>query len=169
MVGYKIKQRIVTTTTRFLVLVQESAQLLKPVVIYGSFKPQGSDKWKDAIAPPKVFVNPTGPGSGYAIQTFGPGVSLGGLLSLLSKSNKEKAKVKAVRSEYANTEIYRTIINSSDVKEYFQNTFSLSENDYHRKVGLFNMQYPEAAHLKSKDEIINMLVVFFATKEKSKE
>lgn len=165
MVGYKMKKRIVITTAPLVILLSEKIQMLRPVTIYGSFKPQGSEKWDNAIVMPKAFRNPAGPGSGYAVETFGPGYVFQGVFSRFSKGEKEKRKLKKEKNEHVATKIYRNTITSPEVKEYFQKTFSLSEIDYSKKIERFNAQYPEAAYSTSKDEIVKMLVIFFAMKE----
>ena len=165
MVGYMPKKRVVANRTKLTVLLRESFQLLKPLTVYGSFKPQGYDSWKGAVVMPKSFRNPAGPGSGYAVETFGPGYVFSGPFSRFSKSEKEKRKLKTLKHELSDTDVYRSTITSPEVKEYFQKTFSLSETEYSKKIERFNLRYPEAAFLTSKEEIMKMLVGFFAIKE----
>lgn len=165
-VGYVPKSRLITGHRDDMIFIlQENPQLLKTVTIYGSFKPQGQSEWKNGIVLPKTFRNPAGPGSGYGVETFGPGVSLSGVFSRFSKSEKEKRKLKSDREETNATQTYRNTITSPEVKTFFMETFSLTETEYSKKIEQFNIIYPEAAYLSTKDEIIKMLVNFFAEKK----
>ena len=164
MVGYLSKDRVIFNDQDILVLLKENAQLLKPVTVYGSFQPQGKSEWGKAIVLPKTFRNPAGPGSGYAIETFGPGIVLGGALSRFTKSEREKRKVKKEREQNKATETYLNTITSPEVKEFFMKTFSLTETEYSKRIEQFNLANPQVAYLTNKDEIMIMLVNFFAEK-----
>ena len=147
-----------------IVFLREFALTLKPVTIYGSFNPNGSEQWTSVIEMPRVFKNPAGPGSGYVVETFGPGVSLGGLLSKFSKSEKEKRKVATVRDKAKQSETYLSVIVDEDTKSFFQKTFDMSETEYNKFISSFNQAHPEAVYLESKDEIMKLMVIFKATK-----
>jgi len=164
-VGYMPKQRVITDHDDILVLLNENPQLLKPITVYGSFKPQGQSQWAKAITLPKMFRNPAGPGSGYAIETFGPGIVLNGVFSMFSKSEKEKKKLKRDREDLSATQLYRNTITDPEVKTFIMKTFSLTETEYNKKIEQFNKTWPEASHVKTKDEIMTMLVNFFAQKK----
>lgn len=163
--GYSRKKRVVGThELAMMVFLREFALTLKPVTIYGSFKPQGSDQWKSVIEMPRTFRNPAGPGSGYAVETFGPGVSISGLLSRMSKSEKEKKKLNTIREKAKQSETYLGVIVSEETKRFFQKTFSMTEPEYDKFIESFNKVHPEAVYLQSKEEIMNLMVVFIATK-----
>jgi hypothetical protein len=164
MVGYLPKNRVIFDDQDILILLNENAQLLKPVTVYGNFKPQGQSQWGKSIVLPKTFRNPAGPGSGYAVETFGPGVVLSGVLSRFTKSEKEKRKLKKDREESKATETYLNTITSPEVKDFFMKTFSLTETEYSKRIERFNLAYPQVAYLTNKDEIMKMLVNFFAEK-----
>jgi hypothetical protein len=57
-------------------------------------------------------------------------------------------------------------MSSEKVKADLINLFSLTEEHYFKKIESFNLQHPDAAYLKNRDEIINLLIGFFALKEK---
>jgi hypothetical protein len=163
--GYSRKHRVVGSNAfAMIVFLREFALTLKPVTIYGSFSPSGSEQWTSVIEMPRVFKNPAGPGSGYVVETFGPGVSLGGLLSKFSKSEKEKRKVATVREKAKQSETYLSVIVSDETKNFFQQTFNMSETEYDKFVASFNQAHPEAVYIESKDEIMKLMVVFKATK-----
>lgn len=163
--GYSRKKRVVgTNELAMIVFLREFAFNLKPVTIYGSFKPQGSDKWTSVIEMPRTFRNPAGPGSGYAVETFGPGVSIGGLLSRMSKSEKERKKLNTIREKAKQSEVYLDVIVSEETKSFFQKTFSMTESEYDKFIESFNKIHPEAVYLQNKEDIMNLMVVFIATK-----
>lgn len=164
MVGYLPKDRVIFNDQDILILLNENVQLLKPIVVYGNFKPQGQSQWIKGVVLPKTFRNPAGPGSGYGIETFGPGIVLGGGFSRFSKSEKEKRKLKKERETNKATETYLNTITSPEVKEFFMKTFSLTETEFSKKIERFNLANPQVAYLTNKDEIMQMLVNFFAQK-----
>jgi hypothetical protein len=162
--GYSRKTRIVRSSEQAMIIfLREFALTLNPVTIYGSYTPQGADRWKSVIEVPKTFRNPAGPGSGYLIETFGPGLSLGGLLSSVFKSEKEKKKLKTVREKAKQSETFLSVIVSDDTKSYFQKTFAMTESDYNRFIESFNQAHPEAVYIESKEEIMKLMVMFAAT------
>ena len=166
MLGYSRKRKVLrigeNTTIIFL---REFALTLQSVTIYGSYKPQGADQWKSVIEMPKVFRNPAGPGSGYLVETFGPGVSISGLLSRMTKSEKEKRKVKTVREKAKHSETFLSVIVSEETKEYFQKTFSLTTEEYNKFIESFNQAHPEAVYIERKEDIMNLMVSFMAMKK----
>jgi hypothetical protein len=164
MVGYSPKTRVVESNPlSMVVFLSEATFTLKSVTVYGTYKPQGSDQWKMAIEMPRVFINPAAPGSGYNVQTFGPGISLTGLLSRSSRSEKEKRKVAAIREKTRKSEVYTEMIMSEETKSFFRKTFSMSDADYNIFVERFNRAHPEAAYLDTKEEIKTLMVVFKAS------
>jgi hypothetical protein len=166
MVGYFPKLRIVySDKTSMIVLLRENAQMLKPVVVYGSFQPNGSKLWKNSVSQPKIFRNPAGPGSGYMVETFGPGVNIGGALSYFTKGAVEKRKIKKERERNAATETYRNVITSQETKDFFMKTFAITEDEYSKRIEGFNKSFPDVVYITNKDEIIAMLVNFFAQKK----
>jgi CarboxypepD_reg-like domain len=164
MVGYYPKKRTVEEDMRsMVVLLSESTLTLSPITVYGAFKPQGFDQWKTTMEMPRVFTNPAGPGSGYNVQTFGAGISLTGLMSRFSKSEKEKRKVAVMREKNRKSEAYNDLVTSEEVKSFFQATFAMSEEEYESFVRRFNAVHPEAAQLQDKEEIKNLMVAFKAS------
>lgn len=162
--GYSRKTRIVRSNEQAMIIfLREFALTLKAVTIYGSFTPHGADKWKSVIEMPKTFRNPAGPGSGYVVETFGPGVTLGGLITSMFKSEKEKKKLQTVREKAKQSETYLSVIVSEETKSYFQTTFSMTEADYNKFIESFNKAHPEAVYVESREEIMNLMVMFAAT------
>ncbi|MEO8471574.1 MAG: carboxypeptidase-like regulatory domain-containing protein [Chryseolinea sp.] len=163
--GYTKRTRtVVANELAMIVFLREFAFTLQPVTVYGGFNPHGADKWKNAFSKPSAFKNPAGPNSNYLVQTFGPGVSISGLVTRFSKSEKEKKKVKTMRETAQRTAVYSDVITSEETKYFFQNTFSMSDVEYDKFVESFNRSHPEASKIESKDEIIKMMVIHKATK-----
>ena len=165
--GYSRKTRVVRGNEQaMIVFLREFTLTLSPVTIYSSFKPHGSDQWSSAIQKQPFIHNPAGPGSGYVVETFGPGVTLGGLITKMFKSEKEKKKLNTIREKAKQSETYLSVIVSEDTKRYFQQTFSMSETEYNAFIELFNLAHPEAVYIESRDEIMNRMVAFLATRKK---
>ncbi|MEJ7644833.1 MAG: carboxypeptidase-like regulatory domain-containing protein [Chryseolinea sp.] len=166
MLGYSQKTRIIRPhELTVIVFLREFALTLNPVTIYGSFKPQGSERWQSVIKVPKIFRNPAGPGSGYVMETFGLGVVITGLLSKMLNVEKEKKKLNAMRERSKQSTTYMTMIVSDETKAFFQNTFSMSEVEYEKFIESFNKAHPEAVYFQSRDDILNLMVAHLATKE----
>ena len=165
--GYSKKYRIADSDEPvMIVFLREIGFSLKPITVYGSFKPQGSDYWKKSVEKPRTFQNFAGPGSGHVVETVGVGVSVGGLISHFSKGEKEKRKLKTDREKAKQSETFLSVIVSEDTKAFFQKTFSLSESDYSKFIEAFNIAHPEAVYMERKEDIINLMVGFMATRKK---
>ncbi|MBY0436044.1 MAG: hypothetical protein K2U26_18285, partial [Cyclobacteriaceae bacterium] len=99
------------------------------------------------------------------IQTFGPGVVMSGVFSQFSKSEKEKKKLKKVEEAQLRTKTFREVMHSDETKEYLRELFHLTEEEYYKKIEAFNLANREVPNLASKEEILNVLVRFFALKD----
>jgi len=164
--GFKKKVKIhFKNEISLTVLLGESAQMLKAFTFIDNFKPQGKDQWKDAIYLNKTFVNTVGTDPN-AIQTFGVGARISGPISRFSKYEKDKVKYKKELDDMAATQTYREVMVSDEVKQDLMKLFALSEPEYYKKIEKFNIGHPRAQYIKDRKEIINMLVQFFAVKEK---
>lgn len=162
--GYSRKIKVIREgDTALMIFLREFALTLSPVTVYGSYKPQGSDQWRSVIEIPGLIRNPAGPGSGYVVETFGPGVSIGGLITKMFKSEKEKRRLNTVREKARQSETYLSVVMSEETKRYFQETFSMSEDDYNKFIESFNIRHPEAAFIQSRDDIMKLMVAFAAT------
>ena len=138
----------------------ENVRMLKDIIVYDKIIIPGIDEWKKDLKPVKLikFENTTMTKPEYGIMpTFGPGVTFG-------FGGKDKTKKK--RDELVKTEVYRSTINSPEVKKQLMDLYSISEETYYRKLEAFNKENPDAAHLTSRQEIISMLIQFFALKER---
>jgi hypothetical protein len=166
LLGYASKKKIVwhgnTSVTIFL---KEAPYTLNAVTVYGRFQPQGAEQWNKAMPKRSMFKNPAGPSSGALVETFGPGIVIGGLLSKLTKSEKEKKKVKKERENNTATATYREVITAQETKDYFMTTFSITEDEYNKFIERFNIAHPEAQHVTNKEDIMSLLVIFYAEKK----
>jgi hypothetical protein len=167
LLGYSSKKKIVWRGNRVInIFLKEAPFTLEPVIVYGKFQPQGAEQWKKAATVKQsMFKNPAGPSSGALVETFGPGIVIGGLLSKLTKSEKEKKKLKREREDNASTATYREVITSQDTKDYFMTTFSITEEEYNKFIERFNLAHPEAARVSNRDDIMSLLVIFYAEKK----
>jgi hypothetical protein len=167
LVGYNTARLIpLKSEKNFSVILTEATTVLNNVTIYGNYKPQGKDDWSKYIRLPGKFENQTMKAPDQMVQTFGPGTTLSGLLSYFSSDEKEKRKMKKATDYLVATGVYREVMSSEKVKTDLMEMFSLSEEQYFKKIEAFNIQNPDASRLKNRDEIINMLIQFFALKEK---
>jgi hypothetical protein len=167
LLGYASKKKIIWSgNTSMTLFLREAPYTLNTVTVYGKFKPQGLDQWnKAATVKQSIFKNPAGPGSGAMVETFGPGIVIGGLLSKLTKSEKEKKKLKKERENNISTATYREVITAQETKDYFMTTFSITEDEYNKFIERFNMAHPEAAQIPNKEDIMSLLVIFYAERK----
>jgi hypothetical protein len=166
-VGYKNKSLIhFRDEMNLSVPMKDSPWLLKSITIFGNFKPQGKAKWKDFIKLPNMLENPTGKDQYGMIQTIGVGATISGPISYFTKYERNRRKLVRVKEDLVATVNYREVVNSEKVKADLIELFQITEEAYFKKLESFNVNYPEAAYLKTKQEIIDMLVAFFALKEK---
>ena len=157
--GYNPYLHITDQEEVIKVKLAENVHMLKAITIYDRIILPGSDRWKSTLQPSKPFkfenatMNNPPPG---IMPTFGPGV-------IFSFGGKDKTKEK--REDLVKTEVYRSTINSPEVKKELMHLFSISEETFYRKLEAFNKENPEVAYLTKRDEIISMLIQFFALKE----
>jgi hypothetical protein len=165
--GYRKKFKVhFKNEISLTVLLGESVHLLKSVTFIDNYKPQGSENWKDAVQFYKSpFKNPVGTDPN-AVQTFGVGGSISGALSYFSKSEKDRRKYQKVVEDQNATATYREVLASDEVKQDLMKMYSFTEAEYYKKIEKFNIQYPQAAYIKDRNEVINRLIQFFAIKEK---
>lgn len=164
LLGYKTKEHVALSfRTPLMISLKETAYMLKSVTVYSNFKATGSDQWKNAVRSNNPFDNPTLRPSG-GMQTFGVGGTVSGPFSYFSKAEKEKRKLKKMKSELAGTKVYRNALESPELKEYLKKLFSLTDEEYNKKIEQFNREFPDAARSKSEQEVKDLLVYFFSIK-----
>ncbi len=158
--GYNTFLHIVVDDVKFIRIdLVENARMLKNVTVYDKINIPGLDDWKKDLKPPrrvkfenKTLTDPT-PG---IIPTFGPGITI-------PFGGKDKTKKK--RDDIAKTSVYRTTVNSPEVKKQLMELFALSEETFYRKIEAFNKENPAVAYLTNREEIINQLIHFFALRD----
>lgn len=126
----------------------ENAFLLKEATIYGSYKPHGSEKWSGSMKQPKQVTF-------KATSSLEPGV----IIRFGGKGKNKNA------GEVRKTLVYDSTVTSEKVKKHLMGLYSISEATYFRKLEEFNKKNSDAAFLTNQDEIISMLIHFFALKE----
>lgn len=139
-----------------VITMKEIPRLLNNITIYDKLTIPGLDDWKkDAKFDHKIeFRNPHQNPSQSTIPTFGPGIVIG-----------FGGKSKNSRDETERSRVYRQTINSPEVKQKLMDLYSISEETYNRKLEAFNKATPDAAYLTSREEIVSMLIQFFALKD----
>jgi hypothetical protein len=141
----------------FKVYLAEDAKMLKEVTVYDDYQVAGMEESKKNLptdARVKLQQQSVEPPIN-SVATFGPTVTIG-----LGGKDKQQEK----RDEFSKTEVYRSVVNSPDVKKQLMELYKISEDTFYQKLEKFNKANPDAAYLTNKDEIINMLVQFFAIK-----
>lgn len=163
--GYKTTALIrLRSESNMQVLMSESSTLLKAVTFFGNYKPVGKARWREYIILPSFYQNPTMKDSVGMIQTFGPGVIIPGALSYFTRYERNRRKLKRVLADDAATAVYREVITSEKVKQDITKMFLINDETYFSKIEKFNLTYPDAEYMKDRQEIINMLIQFFALK-----
>lgn len=161
--GYQTKSLVALNSGTVRVVLREIPKLLDGITIYGRYKPQGYEQWKTAIDLPR-FQNPGARPTNDYMQTVGPGVAIGVEFDYFSKEKREKRKLARIQEELDKTRVFRAVIEDPETKRYLINLFKISEAEYAAKLADFNQQMPEAQHAKSKAEVVDLLVGFFAMK-----
>jgi hypothetical protein len=161
--GYERKSILARNNGQIKVLLKEVPKLLESVTIYGSYKPQGSEQWKMAVELP-YFQNPGARTTNDYMQTIGVGASIGVEFDYFSKEKREKRKLARVQEELDKTRVFREVVENPETKRYLINLFKLTDTEYHQKLAAFNQQMSEAQQAKTKKEVLDLLVSFFALK-----
>jgi hypothetical protein len=140
------------------IILAEDARMLKDVTIYNDLNVEGIDDWKKdlpANTQVKLKNQPLEPDPN-SVATFGPGITIG-------LGSKDKTKPK--RDELSKTEVYRKTISSPEVKKQLMDLYGITEATYLKKLERFNISNPEAMYLTSQEEIVNLMIQFFALKD----
>lgn len=149
------------------VLLKEESTTLDTLLVYGSMDlkiPQlhertifeGLYKYEKE----RVFSE-----NRYLPRHSGLGFSTTAPWYYLSKDYKTKRKLNRYREQNQSTAIYRKLIESDSLKLELCAMFKITESDFYKKLEVFAKKYPEAAFLKSENEIMELLIQSFATKE----
>lgn len=157
--GYKpVLLKITKANDRLRIMLAEDTRLLKDVTVYGDYEIKGIDDWKKDLPPntqiqlKKQTLEP--PPNEVAV--FGPGITIG-------LGGKDKTKNK--RDELSRTETYRKTISDPETKKQLISLYNLTEEQYNKKLERFNEENPDVFYLTSAQEIITMMIQFFALKD----
>jgi hypothetical protein len=166
--GYKpVKIAPTLTSWDLNVMMPETIHVLDQVIVYDKYIIHGHEQIQKTIREGaeienSAFKNQTSsPTATNLIQTFGPGVVLNGVLSKLLGTDHEQRKLSANKAELMRTQVYYEVVQSSQVKAYLMSLLSLSEDDYIKDLERFKVDYPTAVYLKSREEIIRLMVESF--------
>jgi CarboxypepD_reg-like domain len=157
--GYKpVLFKVSKADDRVRIMLAEDTRLLKDVTVYGDYVIKGIDDWKKDLPPNtqiKVKNQPLEPAPNE-VATFGPGITIG-------FGGKDKTKNK--RDELGRTETYRKTISDPETKKKLIELFKITEEEYNKKLERFNEENPDVFYLTSSEEIVTLLIQFFAMKE----
>ena len=157
-IGYKTATKsVMTEDLHLVILLTEFTTQLNSVTIFGSYKPQGYSQWFENTKP-RRFQNPN------ALENFG--FAIPGPISYFTKYERERRKLRKLKTDHLATAVFRSVIASEEVKAHFMKLFELTEEQYFLKIEAFNVEFPEAQYIKEKDDIVDLLTYFFARKEK---
>jgi hypothetical protein len=154
------------------IFMAEMARVLDEVVIHDQYKIHSSDEMqkslkedaKQSSSPLNNFtMDPQN--QNRMVQTFGPSVTLTAPWDKWTKDAREAKELNAVVAEQERTAIYQQFIHSMVVEQFFMETFKLDEESYLDKKEGFIVSNPDARYLKSRQDIIDLMVAYFATKK----
>jgi CarboxypepD_reg-like domain len=171
--GYKpVKIAPDITSWDMNVLMPETIHVLDQVIVYDKYIIHGHEQIQKSLREnaefdSSPFKNQTAaPVETNLIQTFGAGLVLNGVLSKLLGTDREQRKVSANKAELIRTQVYYEVVQSNQVKQYLMGIFNLSEDDYIKDLERFKVDYPTAVYLKSREEIIRLMVESFTRSKK---
>lgn len=157
--GYKpFLRRVTKSEDPMRILLAEDSRMLKDLTVYGDYDIAGVDAWKKDL-PPNTQVqvlNKTLEPPPNEVAVFGPGIKIG-------LGGKDKTQNK--RDERSRTETYRKTISDPETKKKLMDLYNLTESQYNKKLERFNEENPDAFYLTSSEEIVTMMIQFFALKD----
>lgn len=170
--GYKpVKVAPEATVWDMNVLLPETVHVLDQVVIYDKYVIHGHEEIQKSLKEnaktgASQLNNQTAVVSGNSnlIQTFGAGLVINGALSKLFGADHELAKVSANKAEMLRTQVYYEVMHSMQVRQYMINLLNLSEDQYFKLLEKFKVDYPTAIYIRSREEIIRLMVESFTRK-----
>ncbi|MCC6833512.1 MAG: carboxypeptidase-like regulatory domain-containing protein [Cytophagales bacterium] len=157
--GYKpFLFKVIRPENLIRIMLAEDTRLLKDITVYGDYTISGIEDWKkDLPANTQIQVKKqtleTRPNE---VATFGPGITIG-------LGGKDKTKNR--RDELSRTEIYRKTISDPETKKKLIELYNITEEQYNKKLERFNEENPDVFYLTSSEEIITMMIQFFALKK----
>ncbi len=164
MVGFFPKRyRVGEIKERFVIYMTEEIKTLQPVVIDanvlipGLQQMKGESAWRNLTQDPR-FINTPG---FQGLQTFGPGVVMGGPISRFSKYYKERKKLVQIKLENENAKGYAELVNDVAVKGEIMKVYGITEAEYYNGLAQFNEKNKDIIYKLRPDELTSLLVIFF--------
>lgn len=157
--GYKpFLFKVIRPENLIRIMLAEDTRLLKDITVYGDYTISGIEDWKkDLPANTQIQVKKqTLEARPNEVATFGPGITIG-------LGGKDKTKNR--RDELSRTEIYRKTISDPETKKKLIELYNITEEQYNKKLERFNEENPDVFYLTSSEEIITMMIQFFALKK----
>ncbi len=151
------------------IFLQEMSRMLDEVIISDRYKFQGHDEMEKSLdedSQTKAFENITAnpQNDKGMVQTFGPGATLTAPWGNWNKEAREQKRLQAVLSENQRTAAYNNFIHSMAVEQFFMETFSVDHPTYLKIKEGFIISNPDARYLTNRQDIVDLMVAYFATK-----
>jgi hypothetical protein len=153
------------------IFMTEMARVLDEVIIRDSYTIHSSEEMqkslkedaKHASSPLNNFtMDPAN--QNRMIQTFGPSATITAPWDKWTKDAKEAKHLDAIITEQERTAVYQQFIHSMVVEQYMIDAFKLDHDTYLTLKEGFIVSNPDARYLKSRQDIIDLMVSYFASK-----
>jgi hypothetical protein len=152
------------------VMMSEMSMVLEEVVISDHYKIHGYDQIQKGLKDDdgKALKNFTmyPENNNRMVQTFGPSMGIAIPWDKWGKKGREKKKLQRVLSENERTAVYSEFIHSIEVEDYMKKSFNLDHDTYLKYKEGFIVAHPDARFLRNRQDIIDLMVAYFAAKEK---
>jgi hypothetical protein len=155
------------------ILMAETSTLLSEVVITDSYKIHGYNQIKKILDeeanreanPWKNFTMQPNNANGM-VQTFGPSIGVAIPWDKWGKKGREKKKLNRILTENERSAVYREFIHSGEVEEYMKRLFNIDDETYLHWKESFIIASPAARYISNRQDIIDLMVLHFASKTK---
>jgi hypothetical protein len=151
------------------IFMSEMSKVLDEIVVRDRHIIHGDEEIKKSIREdaPSNFNNFTldPQNQNRMIQTFGPSASFAAPWEKWTNDAREKKKLQSVITEQERTTVYQQFVHSMVVEQYIIDQFHLDHDTYLKLKEGFIIANPDARYLHSRQDIIDLMVSYFATKK----
>jgi hypothetical protein len=150
------------------IFMSEMTKVLDEVVIQDRHIIHGDEEIKKSLREdaPSNFNNFTldPQNQNRMIQTFGPSASFAAPWEKWTSDAREKRRLQSVVTEQERTAVYQQFIHSMVVEQYIIDQFNLDHDTYLKLKEGFIVANPDARYLHTRQDIIDLMVSYFAAK-----
>jgi hypothetical protein len=151
------------------IFMTEMTKMLDEVIVQDRHIIHGDEEIKKSLREdaPSNFNNFTNDpqNQNRMIQTFGPSVSFGAPWEKWTADAREKKRLESVITEQEKTTVYQQFVHSMVVEQYIIGQFDLDHETYLKLKEGFIIANPDARYLHSRQDIIDLMVAYFASKK----